>query len=94
MFYIVDGGWAEWSEFAVCSSSCGEGNQKRSRKCVNPKPAHGGDECIGDSVESKDCKLRECPGKFVYVWNISLSRICLTFFKYRFSMSGVDENSI
>ena len=42
--------------------SCGEGNQKRSRKCENPNPAHGGDECIGDSVETKDCKLRECPG--------------------------------
>ena len=46
----------------MCSSSCGMGNQKRSRRCENPKPAHGGDQCIGDAVEVKDCKLRECPG--------------------------------
>ena len=64
---IVNGGWTKWNEFSVCSSSCGMGNQTRSRQCENPKPAYGGDQCIGDDVEVKDCKLRECPGMVNFV---------------------------
>lgn len=61
-FLLVDGGFSEWTEFSKCSASCGEGSRKRTRSCTNPLPAHNGKQCIGETVETEDCKIKECPG--------------------------------
>ncbi|CAH3124523.1 unnamed protein product [Pocillopora meandrina] len=45
----VDGKWGEWSDWGVCSRSCGTGIQSRFRDCDNPPPAHGGKQCPGSS---------------------------------------------
>uniref|UniRef100_A0A7M5UUX8 Hemicentin-1 n=1 Tax=Clytia hemisphaerica TaxID=252671 RepID=A0A7M5UUX8_9CNID len=57
----VDGGFTNWSPFTACSRTCGDGTQERTRSCTNPSPAHGGKECVGNTKESRQCKVKECP---------------------------------
>jgi len=61
-FFLVDGKWATWSEYGTCSETCGVGDKIRSRKCNNPPPAHGGENCIGEDKQTLECTLKECPG--------------------------------
>ena len=57
----VDGGLSEWSEFGLCSKTCGVGQQNRSRSCSNPAPLNGGKACEGALEETRDCNIEECP---------------------------------
>lgn len=59
----VNGGYSDWSEWTTCDQSCGEGLQVRERSCNNPMPKGKGQDCeeLGESSESKSCKLKECP---------------------------------
>ena len=59
----IDGGYSEWSSFSNCSKSCGTGIKRRSRKCSNPEPQHGGSNCshLGLSMEIKNCSEKPCP---------------------------------
>ncbi|XP_068688561.1 uncharacterized protein [Montipora foliosa] len=59
----INGGYTAWTEFTVCSKSCGNGTQKRIRNCSNPAPQHGGKDCssLGDSMEIKQCNSHHCP---------------------------------
>ena len=59
----VDGSWSTWSNWDVCSVTCGNGNQLRTRDCNNPAPANEGSPCAGQSTESLPCISTECPGK-------------------------------
>ncbi|EDO35401.1 predicted protein, partial [Nematostella vectensis] len=64
--YPIDGGWTEWTEWSMCSTSCGPGQQSRDRNCTNPPPAYGGKPCEGNPTETQPCKLTACPSKSVY----------------------------
>ena len=44
----------------MCSKTCGDGVQVRSRLCSDPKPAVGGATCVGKSSEEKYCRVRDC----------------------------------
>ena len=55
------GGWTEWSAWSACSTSCGTGAQTRYRRCGNPSPAFGGNECIGPDYDRQICK-NNCSG--------------------------------
>ncbi|XP_071495714.1 uncharacterized protein [Diadema antillarum] len=57
----VDGGWAEWSSWTLCSVTCGKGLTERYRLCANPSPRHGGKDCEGDPTETRACKDNDCP---------------------------------
>lgn len=63
----VDGGWTTWTKWTQCTESryCLRGSTSRTRKCFNPPPQNGGDECGGLGVEKKDCPTPEqgCQGK-------------------------------
>ena len=59
---VVDGAWSDWSSWSPCSSSCGEGQETRTRTCTNPAPAHGGKDCPGEAKETRACI--GCPGKW------------------------------
>ena len=49
-FYcIVDGGWSDW-EHGPCTKTCGGGKMSMIRKCNNPEPSCGGNECTGSNV--------------------------------------------
>lgn len=61
---VVDGQWSRWSEWQSCSVSCGIGIRIRSRECNDPEPLHGGQPCIGESQDTEECELDECPGTF------------------------------
>lgn len=58
----VNGGYTAWSQWESCSKSCGDGLQKRTRSCSNPRPANGGSDCsrLGKAVETKKCNLKSC----------------------------------
>uniref|UniRef100_A0A672G7G4 ADAM metallopeptidase with thrombospondin type 1 motif, 17 n=1 Tax=Salarias fasciatus TaxID=181472 RepID=A0A672G7G4_SALFA len=57
----VDGDWSPWSQWSMCSRTCGTGVQFRQRKCDNPPPGPGGRHCPKASVEHKACEGPPCP---------------------------------
>ena len=60
---LVHGGFSEWSEWGVCSASCGSGVKERKRSCTNPVPSYGGLPCYGNSDEYDSCVMPAiCPG--------------------------------
>ena len=69
----MDGQWGEWDEWSKCPVTCGGGEQKRERKCNNPKPSGGGKDCQGDKIETKDCNTFQCGRKYFF-------RIASSFF--------------
>ncbi|VDI64976.1 Hypothetical predicted protein [Mytilus galloprovincialis] len=63
----VDGGWGnyslvQWS--GICSTTCDFGTETgmKIRTCNNPKPAYGGEDCVGETnlTETRQCKLKDC----------------------------------
>ena len=61
----VDGGWDDWSPWGICSVTCGQGVQQRSRSCGSPAPANGGLECIGAREDIKSCLPMNCAGQYL-----------------------------
>ncbi|XP_078662008.1 SCO-spondin-like [Branchiostoma floridae x Branchiostoma belcheri] len=56
----VDGGWSPWSNWTVCTVSCGGGTQSRSRTCDSPVPDHGGRDCEGTGQQFRRCSMQAC----------------------------------
>jgi len=56
----VAGGWADWSEWSVCSMACGEGVQRRHRSCTSPPPGPFGTACAGATSDSRACFVASC----------------------------------
>ncbi|XP_041864682.1 A disintegrin and metalloproteinase with thrombospondin motifs 17 isoform X2 [Melanotaenia boesemani] len=57
----VDGDWSPWSQWSLCSRTCGTGVQFRQRKCDNPPPGPDGRHCPDNSVEHQACESPPCP---------------------------------
>uniref|UniRef100_A0A8C0ICU1 ADAM metallopeptidase with thrombospondin type 1 motif 13 n=1 Tax=Bubo bubo TaxID=30461 RepID=A0A8C0ICU1_BUBBB len=57
---VVHGQWSVWSPFSSCSRSCGGGVMTRQRFCNNPRPAFGGQECRGASIQVEMCNTQAC----------------------------------
>merc|ERR1712227_584451 len=56
--------WSEWTMFGPCNTSCGPGNQMRSRSCFSIKlnqEIMSAPGCVGLAVESKSCDNQSCP---------------------------------
>lgn len=49
---IVDGGWSEYGDWGECAN----GLEIRRRKCDSPAPKNGGACCVGDNVQTQQCK--------------------------------------
>ncbi|WAR18814.1 MLP-like protein [Mya arenaria] len=61
LFDPVDGGFTPWSSWDMCTATCDDGTQSRSRTCTNPEPQYGGLDCVGDSTETQSCNDGQCP---------------------------------
>ena len=60
----MDGDWGQWEPWQLCSTTCGSGNQTRSRQCN--EPLHGGNEVCPETGEPNgviQCDGEPCPGK-------------------------------
>lgn len=55
------GGYSSWSEWSICSKTCGIGLQGKIRKCDSPTPGPLGKLCIGPNVITRRCKDAPCP---------------------------------
>ncbi|XP_035691257.1 coadhesin-like [Branchiostoma floridae] len=55
------GGWSSWSNWTSCPVTCGGGQLWRERECNDPAPANGGDDCTGNSHETANCAIADCP---------------------------------
>lgn len=58
--YTVDGSWANWGAWMICSSTCGEGVMRRDRSCSDPAPLGKGEVCGGYGTETRHCFQRPC----------------------------------
>ena len=54
--------WSTWSDYTICSVTCGTGMKNRTRTCTEPSPLHGGEPCPGVADETKTCTRKDCPG--------------------------------
>ena len=52
-----------WSQWTNCTRVCGGGTKSRHRFCNSPVPAHGGQTCTGNRIQTAGCNNNECPGK-------------------------------
>ncbi|OWF39259.1 uncharacterized protein LOC110465261 [Mizuhopecten yessoensis] len=57
----VDGNWAAWLQWGVCTKSCDGGIRSRSRTCTDPAPSSNGDICPGSTGEFDTCGTAQCP---------------------------------
>ena len=62
--FVVDGRWSSW-RYGLCSRTCGRGIQALTRKCDNPVPSCGGNNCPGLSVDTTPCNIHCCPSKII-----------------------------
>ena len=63
LHFIVNGGYGNWSNFTVCTKSCGSGLKYRNRTCDHPTPMFGGRNCtiLGKATEARTCNEHPCP---------------------------------
>ena len=66
---IVDGGWSKW-ERGPCTKTCGGGKLSIIRKCNNPEPSCGGNECVGSDILTLQTPCNEfcCSGKIMILY--------------------------
>uniref|UniRef100_A0A3Q3K615 Peptidase M12B domain-containing protein n=1 Tax=Monopterus albus TaxID=43700 RepID=A0A3Q3K615_MONAL len=57
---VVHGSWSSWSEFSLCSRTCGGGVTHRTRQCNNPRPSFGGNDCEGLDIKAELCHQQPC----------------------------------
>lgn len=56
-----DGQWGPWGAWDECTASCGGGYRSRRRKCDNPSPQSGGQDCQGSNIDFEMCNIEPCP---------------------------------
>ena len=70
LIFSADCVWS-WSEWSLCSQTCGPRPGKRERRRKEETPAingGSGSECEPSIIENEDCnmKLKPCPGKYLH----------------------------
>ena len=69
----VDGNWGQWGGWSMCTKTCKQGKQSRTRECNSPAPQHGGRKCDGEAQESQVCNQNvPCPSEFGFTIYLSL----------------------
>ncbi|XP_048251341.1 SCO-spondin-like [Haliotis rufescens] len=64
----INGGFTQWTQWTTpsCGITCGSTNsivRSRTRSCTNPLPRFGGQQCIGETLETTTqlCVFNPCP---------------------------------
>ena len=52
--------WNDWHEWEQCSKSCGGGITSRTRN-IKQYAQLGGQDCVGDAFQTKECNKQDCP---------------------------------
>ena len=60
---LANGGWSDWTDWTLCSKTCGSGVAVRHRQCDSPPPDTDGQPCIGPDRETQTCNTEQCPGR-------------------------------
>ena len=68
IYSLVNGGYTDWTGWSDCSTSCGGGERLRTRKCTEPVPKYGGNNCasLGPGQLTEKCNTNACPGTFAF----------------------------
>lgn len=53
---LMNAKWEEYSDWEICSATCGDGTQSRSRKCLGSIG-----NCTGDTTQTQVCNVGKCP---------------------------------
>ena len=53
--------WTTWSDWSLCTTTCGGGKRQRARECAHPVFRNGRAVCDGPSEEDEDCNPELCP---------------------------------
>lgn len=63
----------EWDEWAIgeCSETCGTGTRTNTRLKLVEENDFG--TCTGQPTEHEECKLQECPGKYVPLFYVEMN---------------------
>ena len=61
----VNGGYSMWSQWTLCTKTCGGGTRVRERTCTDPPPAGNGKGCahLGEPEEEEKCNEDPCPDR-------------------------------
>lgn len=65
IYFLVDGQWSLWSQWADCTVICGGGTARRYRFCT--PSANGGEDCEGHGEELMECNNQTCPSEFNFI---------------------------
>ena len=57
-----NGNWGSWGSWSTCSKTCDRGVRRKYRRCNNPAPSNGGQNCAGSSSYGVYCNTQSCPG--------------------------------
>ncbi|CAL4058618.1 unnamed protein product, partial [Meganyctiphanes norvegica] len=84
----INGQWSDWLPWSDCSRTCGVGVRKSERACDKPKPAYGGQYCIGKRVKFESCHSQPCPRGGVDF----RTRQCQVYNGRNFGLPDIPEN--
>ena len=56
----IDCKWSQWQPWTPCSTTCGNGYQKRSRFVTQPAQ-YFGKQCLGGALQTQQCNNLPCP---------------------------------
>ncbi len=65
--WSVQAKWSKWSDWTVCSVSCGGGRKQRNRTC-DIKVEGTSFICPGKSIQNVSCNFLECPSKDLLIY--------------------------
>ncbi|ESO03693.1 hypothetical protein HELRODRAFT_173392 [Helobdella robusta] len=55
IYHPIHGNWGDWSDWSEKRTNVD--TVYRTRNCSNPEPQHGGDDCLGNNIDSKPIDL-------------------------------------
>ena len=85
-YYLVDCKWGTWTNWDLCTRSCGGGMQGRTRAILVPE-RNGGKRCVGDPLEMRNCNMQPCQSKRIVFLTVLRQIITNRFMIKKFSIN-------